>query len=545
MDTRYMLLKPPREGAPMLNRARKPALAVVILAVTFVVPAGAQRVVTSQYDNARTGTNLNETSLTPRNVNVQHLGKLFTLHVDGDVYAQPLFVAGVEIPGKGRHDVLFIATEHDSVYAFDAYGNPSSPLWQVSLLKDGLTTVPADDAQCPFIAPEIGITSTPVIDPDSGTLYVLARTRGRQVLLAHEYPQQLHALDVATGQEKLGGPIKIDASIIGSGPGSSGGKLAFNPLRDNPRAAMLLSRGTVYLSWASACDVGPYHGWMMAYDARSLQQKAVFNASPDGDDSGIWAGDTGPAADQAGDIFVATGNGRFDANKSGRDYGDTLLKLDGQSLKIKDYFAPFNVDALDAGDSDLGSGGPMLLPDQAGAHPHLAVVEGKGSTLYLVNRDHMGHWQPGSDSHAVQTIHLPNGVFGSMTYWNHYVYVLSDSDALRQFEVKEGKLSPQAASSNTFPGVSATPIVSANGSRDGVVWILRSKGWNAFDQAAVLFAYDAADVSHELYTSEQNASRDRAGLALRFNIPTVVNGHVYVGAKHEVDVYGLLPPAGK
>ena len=197
----------------MLNHARKPALERLRCARDpcnyFGAAAGAQRVITSQYDNARTGTNLNETTLTPANVNVQHLGKIFTLHVDGDVYAQPLFLAGVEIPGKGRHDVLFIATEHDSVYAFDAYGNPSSPLWQVSLLKDGLTTVPADDAQCPFIAPEIGITSTPVIDPDSGTLYVLARTKGRQVLLEHEYPQQLHALNVATGQEKLGGPVKI------------------------------------------------------------------------------------------------------------------------------------------------------------------------------------------------------------------------------------------------------------------------------------------------------------------------------------------------
>jgi len=527
----------------MLNHARKPAL--VMLAITFGVPAGAQKVVTSQYDNARTGTNLHETTLTPRNVNVQRLGKLFTLHVDGDVYAQPLFLAGVEIPGKGRHDVLFIATEHDSVYAFDANGNPSSPLWQVSLLKDGLTTVPADDAQCPFIAPEIGITSTPVIDPDSGTLYVQDRTKGRPILFEHEYPQRLHALDVATGQEKLGGPTEIHASVSGSGPGSSGGKLEFNPLRDNPRAAMLLSRGTVYLSWASTCDVGPYHGWMMAYDARSLQQKAVFNASPDGDDSGFWAGDTGPAADQAGDIFVATGNGRFDANKNGRDYGDTLLELDGQTLKIKDYFAPFNVDALDASDNDLGSGGPMLLPDQGGAHPHLAVVAGKGSMLYLVDRDHMGHWQPGNDSHAVQTIPLTSGVFGAMTYWNHYVYVLSDSDALRQFEVKDGKLSPKAASSNTFPGVSATPIVSANGSKDGVVWILRSRAWNSFDQPAVLYAYDAADVGHELYTSDQNAGRDRAGVALRFNIPVVVNGHVYVATKHEVDVYGLLPAAGK
>jgi hypothetical protein len=282
----------------------------------------------------------------------------------------------------------------------------------------------------------------------------------------------------------------------------------------------------------------------MAYDARSLKQKAVFNASPDGDDSGVWAGDTGPAADRAGNIFVATGNGVFDASKRGRDYGDSLLKLDGASLKLSDYFAPFDVDELDAGDSDLGSGGPMLLPDQPGPHPHLAVVEGKGGILYLVDRDHMGHWQPDNDGHAVQTIAVPQGVFGSMTYWNHYLYMLSDSDALRQLAVQDGKLSLKAASSNTFPGVSATPIVSANGPKDGVVWVLRSKVWNAGDRPAVLYAYDAANVAHELYDSEQNAGRDRAGLALRFNIPMVVNGHVYVGTRREVDVYGLLPATG-
>jgi hypothetical protein len=353
------------------------------------------------------------------------------------------------------------------------------------------------------------------------------------------------ALAVTTGAEKFGGPVVIQASMSGSGRGSSLGKLSFNPLRDNPRAALLLNHGTVYLTWASACDVGPYHGWLMAYDARSLRQKAVFNASPDGDDSGIWAGDTGPAADKAGDIFVATGNGRFSAQKGGRDYGDSLLKLNGASLKITDYFAPFNVDELDAGDSDLGSGGPMLLPDQPGAHAHLAVIEGKGGVLYLVDRDHMGHWQAANNSHAVQTIALPNGVFGAMTYWNHYVYVLSDSDALRQFEVQDGKLSLKAASGNTFPGVSATPIVSANGPKDGVVWVLRSKTWNGPDTRAILYAYDASNVSHELYDSEQNTGRDRAGLALRFNMPMVMNGHVYVGVKHEVEVYGLLPAAGK
>jgi hypothetical protein len=512
------------------------SLTLFLVAATL---AHTQRVTTSQYDNARTGANLSETKLTPQIVNVQHFGKIFSWQVDGDVYAQPLFLGGVEIPGKGRHDVVFIATEHDSVYAFDAYGNPSTPLWQVSFLKDGFTTVPARDAECPFIAPEIGITSTPVIDPDSGTLYVLARTRDRMRLMTGWYAQRLHALAVTTGVEKFGGPVVIRASMSGTGTGSKNGTVSFNSLRENPRAALLLNRGSVYLTWASACDVGPYHGWVMSYDARTLAQKAIFNASPDGDDSGIWEGDTGPAADAAGNVFLATGNGAFDAGKGGRDFGDSLLKLDGESLKLRDYFTPFDADHLDANDSDLGSGGPLLLPDQPGANPHLAAVEGKGGILYLVNRDHMGHWQSENNGHALQTVAVPDGVFGSMAYWNHNVYVLSDGDKLRQFTVAAGKLVPKSASA--FSGVSATPTISANGPNNGIVWLLRSKTWNGGDKPAALYAYDAADVAHELYNSEQNAGRDRPGLTVRFNIPMVVNGHVYVGTKHEVDVYGLLP----
>lgn len=513
--------------------------AIVVLA--FAAPAVAQTMITSQFDNARTGANLHETILTPGNVNARQFGKIFTLKADGDIYTQPLFLSGVEVPGKGRHDVLFVATEHDSVYAFDAYGKPAAPLWRVSFLKDGVTTVPAEDVQCPFIAPEVGITSTPVIDPGTGTLYVLVRTKERGGVFRSEYHQRLHALAVTTGAEKFGGPVNIHASMSGGGAGSSGGKLAFDPLRENPRAALLLANGMVYLTWASSCDVGPYHGWAMAYDARSLEQKAVFNTSPDADDSGIWASDTGPAADKSGNVFFATGNGRFDAAKGGRDYGDSLLKFDGRSMKLIDYFAPFNVDQLSAGDSDLGSGGPMLLPDQPGPHPHLAVVAGKGATIYTVDRDHMGHYQAANDSHAVQTITSRGGVFGSMAYWNHSVYVLRDSDALRQFALKDERLSLKSATGNTFPDVSATPTVSANGSKDGVVWVLRYKDVNAADKAAVLYAYEAANVAHSLYSSDQNAARDRCGAALTFNIPTVMNGHVYVGAKREVDVYGLLP----
>lgn len=499
---------------------------------------------TAQYDNARTGAYLNEKTLTPQNVNQRQFGKLFTLKVDGDIYAQPLFLANVSIPGKGRHDVVFLATEHDSVYAFDAYGKPSTPLWHVSFVKDGVTTVPASDVSCPFTQPEVGVTSTPVIDTKTGMLYVLARTKKTRPAAGEpQFYQHLHALAVTSGSERFGRPVEIQASVHGSGAGSRSGSVAFDPLRENPRAALLLSNGLVYLTWGSSCDVGPYHGWVMSYDARSLKQRAVFNTSPDADDSGIWASDTGPAADKDGNIFVATGNGSFDVASEGRDYGDTLLKLraDGGDLKPIDYFTPFNARELDEKDHDLGSGGPMLLPDQSGKHPHLAVIGGKGPMIYVVDRDSLGHFHPGSNSHAVQTVATSRGIYGSMAYWNHNVYVLSDHDSLRDFEVKEGEFVFKAASSFKLEDHAATPTVSADGDRNGIVWVMSSKGWNSPDRRTVLYATDASDISHLLYTSNQNAARDSAGYALRFNIPTIANGHVYVGAKGEVDVYGLLP----
>jgi hypothetical protein len=511
----------------------------VISVFAFGLASQAQ-MTTAQVDNARTGAYLNETTLTPRNVNPQQFGKLFTLKVDGDVYAQPLFLAGVEIPGKGRHDLLFVATEHDSVYAFDAYGKPSTPLWQVSFLKGGATTIPEGDTQCFFIRPEVGITSTPVIDAKTGTLYVLVRTKVGHVVEDNEFHQRLHALAVTTGAEKFGGPVEIQATVRGDGEGSSKGNVTFEPLKENPRAALLLANGTVYLSWASSCDVGPYHGWVIAYDVQTLKQKGAFNVSPNTDDGGIWASDTGIAADKDGSVYAATGNGQFDAAKGGRDYGDSLVKLNGQNLRLNDYFTPFNQDELNKNDNDLGSGGPMLLPDQSGLHPHLLVVGGKAPMIYVLDRDRLGHYRPQDNSHAVQTIKTSGGIFGSMAYWNHNVYVLSDSDAVRDFEVKDGKLVFKAASSFRLPDHAATPAVSANGDKDGIVWVLSSKGWNSPDRTAVLHAVDASNIAHELYNSEQNASRDRAGTALRFNIPTIVNGHVYAAAKREVDVYGLL-----
>jgi hypothetical protein len=520
-------------------------LSIVGLILFFAMSTAASaQITTAQVDNARTGAYLRETALTPRNVNPRQFGRLFRLKVDGDIYAQPLFVPGVEVPGKGKHDVIYVATEHDSVYAFDAYGNPSTPLWKVSFLTGGAITVPERDVECFFIRPEVGITSTPVIDLKTGTLYVLARTKIGHLFSANEYHQQLHALAITTGVEKFGGPMEIRASVRGKGDGTRGGTVEFDRLRENPRAALLLSNGTVYLSWASSCDVGPYHGWVMAYDARTLKQKAVFNDSPDADDGGIWASDTGIAADQDGDVYAATGNGRFDVAKGGRDYGDTLLKLhlDNSGFVIKDYFTPFNEQHLNITDSDLGSGGPVLLPDQRGPHPHVAIVGGKAPLLYVINRDHMGHFDPDSDHRALQTIPTQGGIFGAIAYWNQNVYLLSDGDALRNYEVVDGKLVYKASSSFSLPDHAATPAVSANGDKDGIVWLVSSKGWNSPDRTAVLHAVDASNIAHELYNSEQNPARDRAGLALRFNVPTIANGHVYIGAKHEVDVYGLFPP---
>jgi|SRR5579871_2781702 len=489
----------------MLMRMVLPILLGVCL------PAAAQ-LLTSQNDNARTSANLHETTLTPANVNPQQFGKVFTLRVDGDVYAQPLYVAGVTIPGKGQHNVLFVATEHDSVYAFDADGNDREPLWHVSFLAPGVTTLSArEDARCPFIQPEIGITPTPVIDLPTGTLYVLARTKERG-----RYVQRLRALAITTGAEKFGGPREI------TGDG-------FNPLRELPRAGLLLNKGLVYLTWASSCDVETYHGWVMAYDAHTLAQTAVFNTSPSGDDSGIWQADNAPAADGDGNVYVATGNGTF---TPGRDWGDTLLKLalDSHRLAVRDSFTPSNQRQMAERDLDFGSGGPMLTPGG------LVVIGGKDGRLYALERDPLG-------ANPQEVFQFRGGIYSAPAYWNGHVYMLASDDYVSDFAVQKGHLMnrPSVVGEHRFGNPGATPAISANGTRDGIVWLIETKKWNEYgDRPAVLHAYEAANVAHELYHSAQNGSRDGAGSTLRFTIPSVVNGRVYVEAKREIDVYGLV-----
>jgi hypothetical protein len=523
----------------------EPILAALLLVAAVSQPVNAQWT-TSQYDNARTGANLKETILTPSNVNAASFGKVFSYRVDGDVYAQPLYLPHVAMPNQSVHNVVFVATEHDSVYAFDADGRRSAPLWHVNFLGSGITSVPARDVDCPLITPEIGITPTPVIDPATGTLYVLARTKESQgPLKADRYVQRLHALAVTTGAEKFGGPVEIKGSVKGRGAASSAGVVDFDPLHELPRAALLLAAGNVYLTWGSSCDVDPYHGWLMAYDARTLAQTAVFNTSPDAEKGGIWLGDTGPAADQEGAVFLVTGNGRFTAFAApGRDYGDSVLKLavTNRSLSVLDFFTPFNQQELNANDFDLGSGGPLLLPDQPGPHRHLLIAGGKGGGVYVIDRDHMGQYHPGDDSHAVQVLRKTRGIYSAPAYWNQHVFFIWSDDVLKDFRLDRGRLStePVACGTIRFTDPGATPTVSANGNANGILWVLRSKGWRAPDQPAVLYAFDASNVARELYNSEQNANRDRAALCLRFNIPLVAGDKVYIGTKGQVDVYGLL-----
>ena len=441
-----------------------------VLALT-AVPALAQ-VTTSQYDNARTCATLTEKTLSPQNVNARQFGKLGAFKVDGAVYAQPLFIPAVEIPGKGTHDVLYVATEHDSVYAFDANRPDDPPLWKISFLDKarGVQALSEDMVQCPFIRPEVGITSTPVIDIKTGTLYVLARTVIRHRVGDNEYFQHLHALAITTGVEKIGGPKLITASVPGRGAGRSNREVPFDPLLENPRAALTLANNNVYLTWASSCDVDPYHGWVMAYDPQTLAQKAVLNVNPDGSEGGIWLSDTGPAVDSEGNLYVPTGNGTFDATSGGRDYGDSVLKLDGSSLAVRDYFTPFDQAAILAGDSDVGSSGPTLLPDQPGPHRRLLLQPTKHSVLYVIDRDQMGKFHTEGDA-IPQRIHMAGEGYGAMSYWNGHVYFAASDDYLRDYAVKNGQLVLNTSSAMKFANPGATPSISADGNKNAIVFL--------------------------------------------------------------------------
>lgn len=519
----------------MTTRIASRAACLAILLSTPLFP----QIATSQYDNLRTAANLNETTLTPTNVNARQFGRLGSWKVDGPVYAQPLYLPNVDIPANGRHNVLYVATEHDSVYALDADHPGNEPLWHVSFLDGGREPLRQTDVFCPFLRPEVGITSTPVIDMRTGTLFVLARTRIRHSFSATDYLQHLHALAITTGVEKFGGPKLIQASAAGKGAASSGGRIEFDPLHENPRASLLLVKGNVILTWGSSCDVDPYHGWVMSYDAQTLAQKAVLNVTPDGTEGGIWASDVGPAADAAGHVYVPTGNGTFDAGSGGRDYGDSVLKLDPSTLRILDYFTPYDQDSLSREDADIGSSGPTLLPDMRGPHSHVLLQPTKDGTLYVIDRDAMGKFRR-DDNAVLQQIRLGGGAYGAMAYWNGHVYFAASDDYLRDFVLSGGLLKEASRSlSPRFDNPGATPAVSANGARNAIVWLISTRTWNGDERPAVLYAYDATNIQQPIYSSAQHP-RDRAAWATRFVVPVVVNGRVYFGTRETVEAYGLL-----
>jgi len=510
---------------------------------------------TYKNDNLHTGQNLSEIVLTTGNVNANQFGKLFSYAVDGYVFAQPLYVAGVTIPNQGVHNVVYIATEADSVFAFDADNLLNQPLWQTSFINpaNGVTTVPAQDVELNYydIPTQVGITATPVIDPAINTIFVLARTKEVSGGVT-SYVQRLHALDITTGAEKPGGPVVVQATVNGTGVGGNGSQVPFDPLRQNSRPGLLIVNGTVYLSWASLEDTQPWHGWLIGYSETTLQQVSVFNTTPKGNAGGIWGGGGGATADANGIILVTTGNGTFDANKAGgTNYGDSVVKLTGSggALSVVDYFTPFNQASLNAADWDLGSGGAMLLPDQPGSFPHLLLAGGKGSTIYEINRDNLGQFSPTADQ-SVLTLPAVIGPAnehggnraGGPTYWQGQVYYAGSAASPMQFSLLNGLISSlpivQWPYIFGYPGCSL--VVSANGKTNGIVWALQTQQYLNSGPAA-LYAYDAANISRELFSTNQIPSRNAAGPAVKFAVPTVANGKVYVGTQTQLDVYGLLP----
>lgn len=516
---------------------RVAALAVTLWVSGVMRSVAGQDVLTWHNDVARTGQNVWESVLTPANVNTKTFGKLFVMAVDGKVDAEPLYVHRLQMPNRGTRNVLFVATEHDSVYAFDA--DSGQEFWHVRLLPPGETT--SDNRNCAQITPEIGITATPVIDRQQGPhgiLYAVAMSKD-----AHgRYRQRLHGLDLQTGAEQVGGPAEITAAYADAP--------AFDPEQYAERAALLLVNGTLYLTWTSHCDIGRYNGWVMAYDARTLKQKSVLNLTPSGNEGAIWQSGAGPAADPQGNIYVMLGNGDFDRSldargfPAGGDFGNSFLKISEVKgrLQVTDYFTMFNVRWENDTDGDLGSGGPLVLPDMrdaGGTVRHLVVGAGKDLNIYLLDRDAMGKFHANRNTiyQELPKAFKHNSARPIPAYFNGTLYYASTEDPLRQYRLRDALLLPAPASqtSMTFVYPGASPSISANGIRDGIVWVLENK------QTAVLHAYDANDVSHELYNSDQAwFGRDHFGAGNKFITPMIANGKVYVGTRGGVGVLGLL-----
>jgi hypothetical protein len=500
---------------------------------------GQVQVLTEHNDGFRDGANTNENVLTPANVNFATFGKLFTLGVDGYVVGQPLYLPGVQFPDGSTHNVAYVATQHDSVFAFDADQN-GPPLWTTSYIDPaaGITSVPISSFGCPGTDfTEIGIMSTPVIDPVQGTIYVLAKTEENGAFVF-----RLHGLSLTTGQDVIA-PAVITASAS-----TTKGTLQFNPAIEMQRPALTLANGTIYVGFGSnGCDSYAYHGWLLAFDELTFDQVGTFLTTPNGIDGAIWQAGGGLAVDTDGTLFLATANGTFDASSGGLDYGDSLLHLSPTSisssgLNVLDYFTPYNQLALEQDDKDLGSSGVLLLPPQSGAHANEMVGGGKQGTLYLVDRDAMGGYNPTADTQIVQSlIGVAHGLTEVPAYWNGFVYIGGWFDYVKAFSLTNGLLSTEPVSQTTTAftiGGSASVSVTSNSQLgNGVLWAILHSG-----AASTLFAFDATNLTTQFYSSKQaKLSRDALGGVAHFATPTIADGRVYVGGTKALTVYGLLP----
>jgi hypothetical protein len=522
-------------------------MSTMVTLTVNAVSASTINVVTYHYDNLRTGQNLNETILTQANVNSTTFGKLGAFTVDGRVDAQPLYLSAVAIPSVGTKNVLYVATEHGSVYAFDAdsiNGNTTAFLWKVSLMGTGETS--SDDRGCGQVSPEIGVTATPVIDRARGAhgaIYVVAMSKDAN----GNYFQRLHALDLTTGAELFGGPTTVQATYPGTGDNSSGGNVVFDPKQYKERPGLLEIGTTIYTTWSSHCDDRPYTSWVMSYDANALTQTSVLNLVPNGSEGGIWMAGTAPAADASGNIYFMVGNGDFDTtlNASGfpaqGDCGQCYVRLSSSApITLLDYFTPSNTVSESNSDTDFGSGGPLLLPDLVDANGntrHLAVGSGKDAIIYVVDRDNMGKFNSSSDNIYQQINGQIGGVWSKPSYFNNTVYYGAVGDHLKSFPITSAKLAtiPATQSSASFAYPGTTPSISANGTSNAIVWAVEN------GSTGVLHAFNAANLTTELYNSNQAANNRDQFSDNKYVTPMVANGKVYVGTPNSVVVFGLLP----
>jgi outer membrane protein assembly factor BamB len=494
-----------------------PALLLLVMLSSFA--AYSQDVLTYHNNNARTGANNQETTLTLSNVNSASFGKLFVIQADGYVDAQPLYLSAVTVSGV-THNLLIVASEHGTVYAFDA--DTGVKIWSVSTLKSGET--PSDSRGCSQITPEIGVTSTPVIyRPKTGspTIYVVAMSKDS----SGNYHQRLHAFDATNGAELHHGPVDIAATYPGTGDNSDGTNVIFDPAQYVERAGLLLVNNIVYLAWGSHCDARPYTGWIMSYNANSLAQTSVLNVTPNSNEGAIWGAGAGIAADGAGDIFLLDANGVFDStlNSSGfpadGDYGNAFLRISTKSgLAVADYFEMFNQASENGSDLDLGSGGALLLnqTDSLGKAWQLAVGAGKDGNLYVVDRTKMGKFNSNSNK-IYQELSgvLPGGMWSMPAYFNNNLYYVPVGSPILRFQFSNAKLlsTVAAKSSNSFPYPGTTPSISANAGKNAIAWAAEHS------TPGVLHAYNARTLVEIYNTNQATGGRDQFGTGNKFNAP--------------------------